>query len=246
MQHKNPSPGTQLPLAIGWRAAADFDQFVSGPNGLAVKSVRELANGQGHGCVYLYGQPGSGRSHLLRAACRTMGMRGQTAAYLPLGAPAELSPALLKGLEDVGLVALDDLDGIAGDADWEESLFHLYNRLLECRGRILVAASRRPCDLAMQLPDLVSRLSAGLVQRLLPLSDDQLLEALQRRAMSRGLDLPADTGRYLFGRLPRDAGTLFALLDVLDEKALAEQRRLTVPFVREVLSQTPWTRHQGG
>ncbi|MEX0870957.1 MAG: DnaA/Hda family protein, partial [Aquisalimonadaceae bacterium] len=118
---------------------------------------------------------------------------------------------------------------------WEEAVFHLYNRVLEAGGRLLVSASGRPARLGISLPDLESRLSWGLVHRLQPLSESELLQALERRALARGLELPADTGRYLISRVPRDAGSLFSLLDRLDQAALAAQRRLTVPFVRRVL-----------
>ena len=60
--------------------------------------------------------------------------------------------------------------------------------------------------------------------------------ALQLRARVRGFELPEETPRWLQRRFPRDMRTLYELLDTLDEAALVAQRRLTVPFIREVLS----------
>ncbi|MEX0729286.1 MAG: DnaA regulatory inactivator Hda [Aquisalimonadaceae bacterium] len=225
----------QLPLAIRWNDIAGFEQFVPGANIQAVEAVAAAADGVGGGYVYLHGASGTGRTHLLQAACRRCGERGAQAVYLPLEQTDGLDPGLLEGLESLALIAMDDLHLVAGKPNWEEAVFHLYNRVLEAGGRLLISASARPAKLGISLPDLESRLSWGLVHRLQPLSEPELLQALERRALARGLELPADTGRYLISRVPRDAGSLFSLLDRLDQAALAAQRRLTVPFVRRVL-----------
>lgn len=237
MAQGDQSVAVQLPLAISWNDAASFEHFVAGPNRQALDAVRDAAEGQRRDILYLYGQPGTGRTHLLQAACRLCGERGEPAVYLPLDRTSELEPAMLDGLEAMALIALDGLDAIAGQAAWEEALFHLYNRVIEGPGRLLMSASVRPGDLPVSLPDLRSRLGWGLIHRLLPLPEEAALEALERRALARGLELPAETGHYLISRYPRDAASLFALLDRLDKAALAAQRRLTVPFVRRVLTE---------
>lgn len=229
------SRAVQLPLAIGWNDGASFEQLVPGPNRQAVAEVKAAAEGVAGGLLYMYGEPGSGRTHLLQAACRLCGERGEPAVYLPLGKEPGLVPALLDGLEGMALIALDDLECIAGQSDWEEALFHLYNRVIDAQGRLLISAGSRPADLGITLPDLESRLKWGLVHRLQALTEAELMQALELRARTRGLELPAETGRYLISRFPRDAASLFSLLDRLDHAALAAQRRLTVPFVREVL-----------
>lgn len=229
------SGSVQLPLAIRWNDGASFEQFVPGPNMQAVAAVKAAAEGAAGGFLYLYGEPGSGRTHLLQAACRLCGDRGLPVVYLPLGKESGLTPALLDGLEAMALIALDDIECIAGQPDWEEALFHLYNRVVDVQGRLLISAPSRPADLGITLPDLESRLKWGLVHRLQTLSEVDLLQALERRALARGLTLPTETGRYLTSRFPRDASSLFSLLDRLDHAALAAQRRLTVPFVKQVL-----------
>jgi len=219
----------QLPLGITLADTATFDNFYTGDNAAALHSMRDGAEP----FVYLWGASGSGRTHLLQAACQATAAVGEPAVYLPLGDRAELSPEMLDGLEAMRLVCLDDVDAIAGLEAWEQSLFHLYNRIRECGARLLAAADGAPGALALCLPDLASRLAWGPVFQLRTLSDADKLSALQLRARQRGLDLPAEVGEYLLRRCPRDTHSLFALLDSLDKAALAAQRRLTIPFVRE-------------
>src|SRR4029078_5447301 len=85
------------------------------------------------------------------------------------------------------------------------------------------------------LPDLLSRLSWGMVFKLSPLADDEKLTVLTRRANGRGIGLPEEVAKYLLTHCPRHMATLFAALDALDKASLAAKRRLTIPFVKEVL-----------
>lgn len=222
----------QLALGIVWNAEATLDQYVPGPNADALAALRGDL-GDAAAPLLLYGGRGSGKTHLLQAACRDLAADGSS--YVPLASARDLSPELLQGLETLPLVALDDLQAVAGERLWEEAIFHLFNRLQARGGRLLMAGRESPAHLPLLLPDLVSRLQWGLVYRLQPLAEADMLLALQRRARQRGLELPHETAQYLLRRVPRDSHTLFDLLDVLDRAALAAQRRLTVPFVRQVL-----------
>lgn len=223
----------QLPLGLHLGDHARLRNFFAGPNAELLASLRALPEGRGERLLYLSGAPGTGKSHLLQAVCATARERGGTAWYLPLD--PGLAPALLEGLEQQDLVCLDDVQRVAGHAPWEEALFHLYNRVRERGGALVVAGQGRPEELGLGLPDLVSRLRWGLLYRLQELNDAERLAALQLRAAHRGLDLPDDTGDYLLRRCPRDLPALFELLDRLDAASLAAQRRLTIPFVRSVL-----------
>ena len=224
----------QLALDIRWHDVASLQQFVSGGNGLPLATLQALLADPPGSWLYLFGDTGTGKTHLLQAACRHLGERGLPVFYLP-AAQAEIPREVLQGLDDMALVAVDDVDALAGDREAEEALFHLYNRLREAGGRLLVSSRVRPGELAMRLPDLQSRLGWGQVQGLVPLRDEELLVALQLRARQRGLELPDETARFLLTRLPRSVGALFGALDRLDRAALAAQRRLTIPFVRTTL-----------
>lgn len=229
-------PVQQLALDIRWTDIASLDSFVAGANQQAVDAVRRAAMGFGERLLFLYGPGPLGKSHLLQAACREAGERGFKAAYLPLREFQGMPPgSVLAGMESMDLLALDDLQVLAGEADWEEHFFYLFNRTRASGGHMLLSADRRPADLSLVLPDLASRLQWGLTLRLEPLDDAGKLQGLQARAAARGLELPDDTGRFLLSRYARDLGGLFQLLDRLDGASLAAQRRLTIPFVRQVL-----------
>jgi len=225
----------QLPLGLHLRASARFSSFVPGAHRELYLQLQQVAAGDAPGPLYCWGMAGTGKTHLLQACCYHADNAGRSAAYLSLRDHLQLSPAVLGGWESFRLVCIDDIDAIAGQAAWEEALFHLYNRLLESGSQLVVSATLAPAQLTVQLPDLQSRLAAGLVYQLHPLNDDQSLEALCLRARQRGFELPEDTGRYLLRHLPRDLPALMNLLERLDTASLAAQRKLTVPFVKSVL-----------
>jgi DnaA family protein len=222
----------QLPLGVRLRDRARFDSYLAGPNAAAVAQLRALALAPRAGLTWLHGPAGSGKSHLLQALCAAA---GPAAAYLPLLELTAQGPAALGAWPDARWVCLDDLGLVAGHPDWERALFALY---IDCEERgtsLLMAARELPRALPFGLADLASRCAAGHLLGLLPLDEAGQGEALRLRARLRGLELPDDTLQYLQRRLPRELDSLLEALDGLDEAALADQRRLTVPFVREQL-----------
>jgi len=238
---KSSAPGwdAQLPLGIRLTSFASFDNYVQGPNGLAVDSLLAMLGTSWTGPgVYLSGGQDSGKSHLLQSLCRAASYqqtRRSRAAYLPLMSLVAQGPACLEGLDQQDLVCIDDLQVAAGDLSWEEALFNLYNRLQSAGIPMVVSALVTPQNLSLRLPDLRSRLSALTVCVLQPLMDEDRITALRMKADQLGLELPEVTARYLLNRQPRALSKLMGLLDYLDGVSLVAQRRLTVPFVQEVL-----------
>ncbi len=184
--------------------------------------------------VFLWGPGGSGRTHLLQAVCHRAQELSLSFAYLPFGEITSFTPTVLDGFESAPLVCLDDLQSIAGVRAWEEAVFALVERLRARAGLLVVAADAPPAQLKIMLPDLVTRLGWGPVYPLQPLADDEKLAALQLRASRLGFELPDEVARYVLARYPRDTGSLFAWLDRIDRQAFIAQRRLTIPFVREL------------
>ena len=225
----------QMALGMWLRESATFDNYVAAENALAIDAIRQACNGESERFIYLWGTEGVGKSHLMQAACHALSARGERSVYLPLDEPG-LAPEMLEGLEQIALVAVDNLDAIAGQPEWEAALFHLYNRMRDQEQGVLLFASTQPlASLAIGLSDLQSRLAWGLVFQLRALGDDEKLAALQQRADQRGFELSDDVGRYLLHHYPRDMTALFELLAMLDRRSLAEQRRLTIPFVKETV-----------
>lgn len=226
---------SQLALPLQLADHAVFASFLPAGNELPVATLESLACGDdgGHG-YWLRGAGGTGKTHLLQAVCERAGDR---AVYLPLAVVGEAGPAVLEGLESRDIVCIDDIDRAARDTDWEFGLFSLCNRLAESGGQLLAAAGAAPRECGFQLADLESRLSRLAVFHLHELDDGERAAALMLRAAHRGLDLSEDAATFMLRRSRRDMASLYALLDRLDLEALRAQRRLTVPFVREILAE---------
>lgn len=222
----------QLPLALRWPRRQRFEHFHAGANAVALAAVQALAVEPGAPWVYLHGANGSGRSHLLMAACQAaVGRRVQYLPLAALGNPAEA----LRGVAGSELLALDDLGAIAGNHEAEHALFDLYNRARAEGSALLFAADATPTALGIELPDLRSRLGACAQFALKLLDDDERRVVLKTQAASRGIELDDNVLDWLFARYARDLGALLDLLDKLDVASLAAQRRITVPFLREFL-----------
>lgn len=230
----------QLSLGVILNDEARFENFYStkgSVNEQAVALLRQQVDTQGYPFVYLQGGPGSGLSHLLQAGCHYAQAKGLHIQYLPMADLVDYaSVELFADLGYLDYLALDDLQAIAGKKEWEQALFHLYNLLRDSGKRLLVAANANVRELPFQLEDLRSRLQWGLTYKIQPLNDMEKQLALQARARARGLELSDDVAHYLLQRLPRDVHQLFSRLHYLDCASLAEQRKLTIPFVKKILS----------
>lgn len=220
----------QLTLGIRLRDEATFENYFSGQNKEVVYNLKKHEEPY----VFLFGDTGTGKSHLLQAACHEIGSKGLPVAYLPL-AEEGLMPAMLDGLENMSLIVLDDIQKIIGDEAWELALFNLYNRVREKGVSLLVSSAEPLAALNIMLADLQSRLSWGPTYRLMALTDKEKQLALQQRAKNRGLDLADDVVTYLLKRSPRDMNSLFALVEKLDKASMVEKRKLTIPFIKDYL-----------
>jgi DnaA-homolog protein len=225
----------QLPLGVRVPDRAVFASFLPGANTQAVEHLKSLAQGAISGTAWVCGPSGSGKTHLLQATCSLASERG-SAGYVPLQELASLGAGALEGLNELDCICLDDLGAVLGDSEWEHALFALHREMEERGGRLVAAAGTPPALAPFRLRDLASRWGASAVFQLRALEERELTSALKLRAHVRGLELPEQTARWLQRRFPRDMRTLYELLDTLDEAALVARRRLTVPFIRSVLS----------
>ncbi|RDI97671.1 DnaA regulatory inactivator Hda [Dyella solisilvae] len=224
----------QLPLALRWPRRQRFEHFHPGANAAALAAVEQLAHAPGMPWLYLAGAAGSGKSHLLMAACQAAIAGGRTVQYLPLASLRDKAAAI-RGVAGSEFLALDDLGAIAGDRDAEHALFDVYNRAKAEGAALLFAAEALPSQLGLGLPDLRSRLGACQQALLKPLDDAERRAVLRQQAASRGIELDDTVLDWLFNRYARDLGALLDLLDRLDQASLAAQRRITVPFLRGLL-----------
>lgn len=221
----------QLPLALGFPPEQRFAAFHGQPE--LRDLVQAVAEATRQDWLYLAGPAGSGKTHLLLAACACAREAGAAAVFLPLATVAgRLGDALTGMLSAPALVCLDGLEAIAGNRDDEVALFHAHNAARQGGARLLYSATTMPAALPFVLPDLVSRLEQCTRVAIEPLDEAGRRAVLRQRAARRGLELDEAVLDYLFRRVGRDLGGLTTLLDRLDRESLAAQRRLTVPFLR--------------
>lgn len=228
----------QLPLHLWLRDGATFSSYFPGPNQEPFAHLQQLTGGRWQPATYLWGGKGTGKTHLLQAACHAAGEHDLAAAYLPMAAADQFPCEVLEGLETVVIVCIDDVQSIAGNPEWETAIIHLFERIQESGTALVVAGHTMPAELGLQSPHLESRLAWGLQYQLLPLAEADKLSALQLRAHRRGIELPLESCRYLIRHYSLDMNLLFSSLDTLDQASLREKRRLTIPFIREVLKST--------
>ena len=231
---------TQLALPLSLQDRGVFESFWTADNAALVAFLIDLSDvtrqpvsGPQAGC-WLWGVEATGKTHLLHAVCERL---GEDAVFVPLRHFVDSGGRILEGLATRRCICLDDIDSVAGHEEFELALFALLNQAADREVMLVVSASAAPRDCGLQLADLQSRLSRLPVFRVEPLDENGRINALKLRASQRGLELPDETARFLLSRSRRDMGSLYRLLDRLDAEALVAQRRLTIPFVRNVMQQ---------
>ena len=200
----------QLALGISPPPQPTLDNFVSGANAELLERLRELSAGNfPESIVYLWGDAGSGKSHLLRAC-----------------------GVLRAGARD-GLHVADDVEKL--DEVSQVALFNAINEARQSGGAVLAAGNAPPPQLPLR-EDLKSRLAWGLVYQVKPLTDGERAVFLRTEAERRGMRVPEEVIGYLLTHVRRDLPTLAAILDELDRASLERQRQITLPLVRDTLN----------
>lgn len=216
----------QLPLPIAVPAAAGFETFVPWPDASALQHLQQLPAQATP--VYLWGPSGSGKTHLLQALASQRHARGEQVGWFDADTPPPWT------FERGHVLLLDRCDQL--DDAQQQAAFAL---LVEAQthGVPWVAAGRLPpVDLPLR-EDLRTRLGWGPVFALECLPEPQARAVLRRESDRRGIFLSDDVMGYLLTRFARDLGHLMALLDRLDEFALAEHRAITVPLLKKMLAE---------
>lgn len=222
----------QLVLDLKLKSDATFDNFIIGQNDITINVLKAFAEGRGDPYCFVWSHPGDGLSHLLQAVCH----HAKESMYLPLSELKVFGPDFLNGIDSVPVVCVDDIHLVAGDAAWEEALFHAFNRIHECGHRLIFAAHHMAADCGFQLKDLLSRMASGASYFLSPLSDGDKIQFLQDAAKRRGFNLPIEVARYLLMHYPRDLRTQLSILEKLDLVSLQEKHKITLPFTKLILA----------
>ncbi|MFT5838561.1 MAG: DnaA family protein [Flavobacteriales bacterium] len=233
---------SQLSLPVGLKDTESFASFIPGQNAQTCSYLTELVSQfenkkVNNWLTYLFSDSGMGKSHLLYATCQQAELAGETCIYLNFNEKQVMSPDVLLGLEHYRLICLDDIEKLQGESVWQIAVFDLINRVKELETSCLVITGNQPPKyLSLELPDLISRLSWGTNFQLYSLTDEQRQQALIVKAQHRGLNMSKDVAKYLVNHWQRDMPALVSSLNILDEQSLQQQRKLTIPFVKTILS----------
>jgi len=218
---------SQLPLALTPPRRRRFENFVSGPNGPLVDSLRHgLADG---GWIHLCGPPGAGKSHLATAALAESADRGCRSCYVPA---AEVGSVALLESGPVALAVVDDIDALAGQDVAERALFNAMNRWRADGTSVLLTGSGA---VTFDLPDLVSRVAQAGRLAVKPLDDDGLVRLTERLIGEFGLVAGRGVSDYLQRHGPRRAAVLVQLFERISRRVQSERRVMSIPLVREEL-----------
>lgn len=219
----------QLALDLVEPPSPTLDDFIAGRNAELLESLRRLVSATGERFIYLWGETGSGRTHLLRAVVGELQAAGARALYVSCGGASGIT----FDNAEADCVAADDVEQL--DDAGQIALFGLYNRLRERRGALVASGNAPPSRLKLR-QDLVTRLGWGLVYQTHALTDEEKAAALRHHATARGFTLPDEVCGFLLNRVRRDMPTLLKVLESLDRYSLAAQRPVTVALARELLA----------
>jgi DnaA-homolog protein len=224
----------QLPVQFEFNANQTFAGFFPGENQEIYNHLRHTVSGNGERYVLLWGETGLGKTHLLQACCDEAYQLRLKVFYFDCAGNAMLRPELFDGLETYELICLDNLQAVCGHLELETALFNFFNQQHEHQRRLIVSANQNPKLLGFRLPDLQTRLNWGLSLKLNALSDEDKINALSFKAQRLGLEMPLQSAKFLLTHYDRSLSALWSALEKLDKASLSSQRKLTIPFLKEV------------
>lgn len=224
----------QLPLQFEFQSNQNFNTFYHGNNEEIINHLQSIFQ-NGEQQIFLWGSPGTGKTHLLQAISQEAKNHDKTSFYFSLDSKKLPDPSMLGGLENLDIVCFDNLDQIAGNARWEQAFFNFFNLHRDANKKLVLSASCPPKFLEIQPPDLKTRMSWGITLKLKSLADEQQLNALIYKANDLGFEIPVNVGRFLMTHYARDLPSIWSLLNEIDHATLAEKRKLTIPFLKQIM-----------
>ena len=225
----------QIPFEFGNFQKIDFTSFIQGKNKDLLHLLNIVAKKEQNDCLYIWGSRATGKTHLLQAACKQADEINYHVTYIPLKHHRDFNPGILDGLGELDLICIDDLEFISDNIEWQQRLTLLYNEIRDNNNSIIISSTFSPKNINIELEDLKSRLAWGQVQKIKPPDDELKIEILKRKASERSFELTKSVAEFLIRRTDRDLNSLIKILDVIDHSSLAAKRKVTVPFIKELI-----------
>ncbi|MGB1800072.1 MAG: DnaA regulatory inactivator Hda [Gammaproteobacteria bacterium] len=230
------SSSKQIPFQFGDFQKNDLASFLVGESGNLIKLLKQIANKESNHVLYLWGEVGTGKTHLLQAVCKQAAESDLHVAYIPLKQIEELSAEMLHDLGELDLVCIDDVESIIGQLEWQQGLTWLYNELKDNNHSLIISGNKSPANSGLELDDLKSRLSSDQVIQIKSPSEDLKIEILKQKAKERSFELSDEVIEFLIRRVDRNLTSLIDVLDKIDHASLAAKRKITIPFVKGLIN----------
>ena len=225
----------QIPFVFGNFQKIDFTSFIEGENQDLLDFLNTMTKKKKNDCLYIWGSQGTGKTHLLQAACKQADDMNSQVTYIPLKQYEEFDSEIFNGLGKLDLICVDDLEFISGNLEWQQRLTLLYNEIRDNNNSIIISSTSSPKNIKIELDDLKSRLVWGQVYKINPPNDELKIEILKRKASERSFELSKSVAEFLIHRTDRDLNSLIKILDVIDHSSLAAKRKVTIPFVKKLI-----------
>ena len=235
MKLKYPS-STQIPFKFDNFKKRDFDSFFQGENKDLLYFLNTMIKTRSNNSIYIWGPQGTGKTHLLQAACKQANEMDWHVTYIPLEQYRDFSIDILDGLGKLDLVCIDDLELIIDNIEWQQRVTLLFNEIRDNKNSIIISSKISPNNIKIDLDDLKSRLVWGHVFKIKAADDELKIKILKKEANERSFNLNDDVVEFLIRRSNRDLTSLIEILDEIDRSSLAAKRKITVPFVKELIS----------
>ena len=235
MKLKYPS-STQIPFKFDNFKKRDFDSFFQGENKDLLYFLNTMIKTKSNNSIYIWGSQGTGKTHLLQAACKKANEMDWHVTYIPLEQYRDFSIDILDGLGKLDLVCIDDLEFIIDNIEWQQRVTLLFNEIRDNKNSIIISSKISPNNIKIDLDDLKSRLVWGHVFKIKAADDELKIKILKKEANERSFNLNDDVVEFLIRRSNRDLTSLIEILDEIDRSSLAAKRKITVPFVKELIS----------
>ncbi len=226
----------QIPFQFGDFQQNDFASFITGENQELLSLLNAISRKEESHRLYLWGASGTGKTHLLQAACKQASETDLHVAYIPLKQITDISSEILHDLGELDLVCVDDLECVVGQIEWQQGLTWLYNELRDNEHSMIISGNMSPANIVLDIDDLKSRLAWDQVVKIKSPDDELKVQILKQKANARSFELADDVAEYLIRRVDRDLGSLMKVLDKIDHDSLAAKRKITIPFVKELIS----------
>ena len=220
----------QTTIPIDRVNSASFSNFHAQDNQQTLTLLQEfLSDEKLSASCYLWGERGTGKSHLLYASCKQI----PSSVYIPL-LDLQLEPDVLTAVVNFRLICIDDIDAVACQSNWESHLLILLENTEKNGNLLVLTGNRPPVDLHFESNDLVNRLQGRRVFKLSSASDQTKVRMLVDRANERGLTVEPSVAEFILRRHARDTHSLTRLFDRIAQASLESRRKITIPFIREL------------